>query len=284
MTDGTAAGAAGAAGGAAGAAGAAAGAAGGAAATDWTAALAPEHRTLVTERQWKSPDDLVKSYRNLESLRGVPADRLLTLPADDKPESWAPIFDRLGRPKTADEYQLPLPEGDNGEFAKVAAGWFHEQGIPKKAAQAIAAKWNDFAKQSVEKQTAERQSKVAASQEALKAEWKTDYDKNMAVAQQAAQKLGFTKEIVDSLEDKLGYDGVMKFVHSLGAKLGEHNFHSASGASGATNFGTSVEAAKAEIQTLRGDGEFQRRFAEGEAAAVAKWRALHKQAFPDQAA
>jgi hypothetical protein len=251
---------------------------------DWTAALAPEHKTLVTERQWKSPDDLVKSYRNLESLRGVPADRLLTLPADDKPESWAPIYDRLGRPKTADEYQLPLPEGDNGEFAKIAAGWFHEQGIPKKAAQAITAKWNDFAKQSVEKQTAERVAKVEASQAALKAEWKTDYDKNMAVAQQAAQKLGFTKEIVDSLEDKLGYDGVMKFVHSLGAKLGEHGFHSAGGASGATGLGTSVEAAKAEIQTLRSDGDFQRRFAEGEAAAVAKWRALHKQAFPDQAA
>jgi len=255
-----------------------------AATPDWTSTLAPEQRAVVEAKQWKSPGDVLTGYANMEKLMGAPADRLLRLPADDKPESWAPIHDRLGRPKTPDEYQLPLPEGDNGEFAKVAAGWFHEQGIPKKAAQAIAAKWNDFAKQSVEKTTAERQSKVEASRAALQAEWKTDYDKNVAVAQQAAPKLGFTKEVVDALEDKLGYDGVMKFVHALGAKLGEHGFHSSGTPSGTSGFGTSVEAAKAEITALRSDGDFIRRMAEGDSVAVSKWKTLHQQAFPDQAA
>ena len=249
-------------------------------ATEWFPA---EQKGYVENKGWKTPADMLSSYVNLEKTVGGPADRLLRLPGDDKPESWNPIYDRLGRPKTPEEYQLPLPEGDNGEFAKTASQWFHEQGVSKKAAQAIAAKWNDFAKQSVEKNTVEYQNKVKAEGEALKGEWKTDYDKNIALAQQAGQKLGFTKELVDHLESKLGFAGTIKFIHGLGAKMGEHGFHVSGTPGTGTTFGTSVEAAKAEITALRSDGDFQRRFGEGDSVAVAKWKALHQAAFPDAA-
>lgn len=253
---------------------------------DWTSSIPAEHKGYLETKGWKTPADLLTSYKNLEGLRGVPAERLLTLPGDDKPESWAPVYDRLGRPKTVDEYQLPVPEGDNGEFAKTASGWFHENGISKKQAQALAAKWNDFAKQSVEKSTAEYHAKIAQEGEALKGEWKGDYDKNVAQAQEAVKKLGVSKEIVDAIESKMGFAATIKFMHSLGAKLGEHGFHGANPAGGAGGFsgGMTTEAAKAQITQLRSDGDFMRRFAEGEAAALAKWRQLHQAAFPEQAA
>lgn len=276
MTDGAAAGAAGT--GGAGGTGAAGGAGG---AADWAASLPADQKGYVENKGWKSPADLLTSYRNLEGLAGDP-NKLFRLPADDKPESWNPIFDKLGRPKAPEEYKLPIPEGDNGEFAKIASGEFHKLGLTTKQAQGLATWWNGFAQESVAKQTQERMSKVEAGRTALQAEWKTDYDKNMAVAQQAAQKLGFTKDIVDALEDKMGYDGVMKFVHTLGAKLGEHGFHTARGAGG--GFGGNAAAAKAEIQALRSDGDFQTRLGNKEAAALAKWEQLHKAAYPEQAA
>src|SRR4051812_33433335 len=80
------------------------------AAFDWkTAGLDDASAAFVAEKQFKDMSTAIQSHRNLEKLVGVPADKLLRLPTDDSPEAWNAIYDKLGRPKDAAGYNLPLP-------------------------------------------------------------------------------------------------------------------------------------------------------------------------------
>src|SRR5690242_20907106 len=49
----------------------------------------------------------LESYQNLEKMRGVPAERLLTLPDDKSDEATRNAFyEKLGRPKEAAGYEF----------------------------------------------------------------------------------------------------------------------------------------------------------------------------------
>lgn len=255
--------------------------AGGAAAFDWkTAGLDDSGLSLVTERQWKSPADLVTSYRNLEKLTGVPADQILKLPKDDSPDAWNPIYDKLGRPKTADEYGLPVPEGDKGEFAKTAATWMHEAGLNGKQARNIAEKWNAHVAAEMTKNAEAAKARVNEEVTQLKADWGPQFDAHAALVDKAAQAFGLSDEHLKAMRDSMGPRAAMKFLHAVGSKLGvEGDFVSGEGKVGANAFST-PEAAQARIAALRKDQAWVARFSKGDVEARAEMRRLHQAAYP----
>jgi hypothetical protein len=119
------------------------------------------------------------------------------------------------------------------------------------------------------------------TEKALRKEWGAAHDQNVEIARNAARKLGFTPEAVDALEKTMGYDGVMKFMHGLGSKLGEANFVS-SGETQGFNGAMTPAAAKNRIQQLRGDPEFTRRYVAGGATERAEMERLHRMAYHDE--
>lgn len=266
------------------AAGGAAGnvAAGGAAASaSWTAELPPEHQTLVGHKQWAGPKDVVHAYANLEKMAGLPAEQLLRLPGDDKPESWAPIYDRLGRPKEAKEYGLPVPEGGDPKFAEAASAWFHEQGLSKKQALGLTEKWNAHVADVVKHQTEASQAKAVAEHGVLKTEWGAAFDQNVGAAKNAAKALGFDAKTIDALEQTMGFAGVMKLMHNLGTKLGEAKFVAGEKPAGFSGAMTPAQA-QARITALKADSDFARRLTMGDAVAKAEWQRVHEMAAPPQ--
>ena len=94
----------------------------------WYGGYAEDIRGFVENKGWKDPSDAITGYINLEKYLGADkAGRGLVLPKDDAAtDEWGQVYDRLGRPKSPDEYKLPVPDGDTGEFAKMAAGEFHK--------------------------------------------------------------------------------------------------------------------------------------------------------------
>lgn len=252
-----------------------------AAAPSWTADLPPEHQTLVGHKQWSGPKDVVHAYANLEKMVGTPAEQLLKLPGDDKPESWAPIYDRLGRPKEAKEYGIAVPEGGDPKFAEAAAGWFHEQGLSKKQALGLAEKWNGHVAEVTRQQTEAQQVKNAAEHKALTTEWGAAFEQNVGAAKNAAKSLGFDAKTIDALEGALGFAGVMKLMHGLGTKLGEAKFIAGQPAPGFNGVMT-PDQAKARITALKSDSDFARRLTMGDAVARAEWERLHQMAAPQQ--
>lgn len=250
---------------------------------DWTSALDDDSRGFVELRQWKDPSALVKSYRELERLKGAPPERLATIPdKGDDVEGWNALYSKLGRPETADKYEIPMPkEGGSPEFEKWARGTFHELGLSAAQGRALVEKWNEFAGGLSSAQEEADKASFEAEQAALKKEWGAVYDQNVAAAKAAAAQLGLSKEAIDKLEGAVGFTELMRHLYTVGTKFGEDAFVSGEGKAGA--FGLTPGAAKAKIRELQQDTGFATRLAGNDVKALEEWDKLHKIAFPDAA-
>lgn len=262
--------------------------AGGAATT--TEAPKPWYATTLTKSEnqgyaetkgWTDPDAAIESYRNLEKLRGVPADRLLTIPESlDDAEAMKPIIARLGLapPEKADDYGLITMEGVDPDFAKVAQDWMFEANLTPKQAKMMAEKQVAYmAARAAEEETARVQ-----ANEAEFVLWRTEngprHDAVLESARRAGRLAGFTAEQIATLESQVGAAGVMKAFARIGDMLGESTFIRAEDKPG---FSLSPAGAQSQIATLRSDKDFVAKLQSGDAQAKEKWTRLHQLAYPE---
>lgn len=226
---------------------------------DWKGAgLDDAGQALVGTKGWKGVPDVVSSYVNLEKLIGAPPEKIIRLPNEMTAETMAPIYDQLGRPKEASGYNIAVPEGVDKAFAEQAKGWFHTAGLTASQAEKVAGEWNNHVTAAQKTQLDTYTADVATQTTALKTEWGTKYDENVGVAKQAAKTFGMTEAQVSAMEKTMGFAGVHKFLHSIGAKLGEAAF--VEGGGKGTFQGMTPEMAQARISTLRKDSSFVARF------------------------
>jgi len=254
---------------------------------DWAkAGLDPEGLALVSERQFKAPSDVVQSYRNLEKLVGVPPDRIIKLPGEKDPsDSWNAVYDRLGRPKAATDYKIPVPEGDSGEFAKALAPIFHEAGLTQAQVQKLAEKHNALIADQTKQQTTAAEAKHTAEMTALKQEWGPNYDKNNNTIDKAAEQFGMTKEHILGLKQAMGPKAAMQFLLNIGSKIAvEGAFHAGDQTAGFNAM--TPEMAQAKIKANTSDRAFAERFNSKDPVVRSKareeMRTLHQVGYPDQ--
>lgn len=168
-----------------------------------------------------------------EQAPDAPKVDAVTMPGKDAtPEEWAAFYEKL-RPENADAYELPVPEGDDGAFAKEASAWLHESGLSKEQAGKLAGKWNEYvasqqqATAAAEAAAAQAQHvKNTAEQGELQQEWGQQFEANMHHAKMAVQQF-LPKEgagdIIGAIESKIGYKATIQFLHNIGTRLGEHD-------------------------------------------------------------
>lgn len=99
------------------------------AAPAWAQGLSADELAYIGSKGWdkdgKGPADVLRSYRNLERLRGVDAERLVKIPDWSKPEEVAEYRQRIGVPEAPDKYEnheVNLPTGllDASAIAKLS--------------------------------------------------------------------------------------------------------------------------------------------------------------------
>jgi hypothetical protein len=233
-------------------------------------------RGYAENKGWQNPVDVLNGYRNLEKLVGQ--DKIpMPKGADDK-EGWSRVYDSLGRPKSADEYKLNVPEGQNDAFAKMAAAKFHELGLSANQASQLADWYNAAASQAME--TNNQTASVNAERDmiSLRQEWGQAYDENVELGRRAAREFGLNGDMLGKMENAMGTKGLLEFMSRVGRGLTEHNFESGR----TTNsFGMTPDAAKNRIQQLRGDKEWSSKYLSGNADARAEMDRLMKLAFPE---
>lgn len=119
------------------AAGAGAGSgAGGGAAQDWRASLPEEIRSEESIKNFKDIADLTKGFIETKKLVGSAT----KIPkADAKPEEWDAFAVKLGRPESADKYEIKVPDGAKWDDATDVGikGLFFKVGLPPRQAQAL---------------------------------------------------------------------------------------------------------------------------------------------------
>lgn len=234
----------------------------------------------VQNKGFKEPVDVVTSYRNLEKLMGADkAGRTVVLPAKwDDPNEVGQFYDKLGRPKAPDGYKLP--EGADKDFGKWAQTTFHEAGLTDRQAALVMEKWGGLVQGKTEANAAAKAAALAADKEALGKEWGAAHDAKIATAKQAVAAFGFDEATIEKLEGAMGFAGVMKFMASLGDKVGEARAINGDGAVSSGGPKTPAQA-QSEIRALRADPEFVRKHLAGDAEARAKMTQLHKWAYPE---
>jgi hypothetical protein len=245
----------------------------------WYDAYPEEVRGTIQTKGWQSPADVIQSYTNLEKLLGADkAGRGVVLPKEDAPaEEWNQVYDKLGRPKTAADYKLPVPEGDTGEFAKMAAGKFHELGLTAKQAAGLAEWWNS---QSQEMQTSQfNQLALNSEQEMgqLQQEWGKEYDANIEAARRATRQFGLEEQTLSKIENAIGTREMLKLFANIGKGVGEDSFVDGTRSSG---MGMSPEAARVRISQLKADKEWSAKYLGGNADAKAELERLMRAAYP----
>lgn len=162
----------------------------------------------------------------------APAPAAVTIPGKDATaDDWSAFYASIGRPETPDKYELPIPEGDDGTFAKQVAPMLHKAGLTNEQAKGLAADWNAMlasaqaesaAAEAARVQALEVQSKAEAA--ALANEWGAKHTENMELARRAVRQFmpgEKASEAITALESVLGYKGTIQFLHGVGKGLGE---------------------------------------------------------------
>lgn len=115
----------------------------------------------------------------------TPEPFLSALPEEGDAEGWAAVYAKLGRPESAEGYELPLPEGDSGEFAKQTSEWMHKAGLNKQQAQALATNWNEYQAQQAQAQQTAIKQQAESDLSSVRQEWGADFDANKSVMAKA---------------------------------------------------------------------------------------------------
>jgi hypothetical protein len=238
----------------------------------------------VQNKGWTDPAGVIKSYMGAEKLIGRDPSTLITLPRADDPAGFRAVFSKLGMPDTADKYDLPMPKDANPAYATWAKETFHKVGLTAAQAKELTAANNDYYAKAQVAAEADYQRELTTQKATLLGEWKGGYERMMNAAQTAVHALGFTGDMVDMLESKMGYAGVMKFFAGLGQKLGgEDGFETGSGAPGFSGTLTPDEA-KAQIAAMKIDPNQTAAMRDNQhpahKATKQKWTDLHNIAFP----
>lgn len=242
---------------------------------------------LVKAKGWKGPADALLSYQNLEKVFGADkAGRTILAPkSDDDADGWSAVYNRLGRPESADKYELPVPDGDDGSFAQAAAPVLHELGLTTKQAKGLAEWWNKASTSRIEAADEAFSKQSEAEYAALKGEWGAAAAQNEELAKRAVLKFGkeagIDEATFDSLERAIGTAKVMKLFHAIGAKFGEADFV---GSDTPSSGALTPAQAKNKVASLFADQEFMGRYMHQDQrvrqSAIEEMMALNRMANP----
>lgn len=170
-----------------------------------------------------------KSWKEAEKFIGAPAAEILRLPKEANDPAWRGVYERLGAPKEAKDYDFStvkrtdgttLDEGLTAALRDVS----HRRGLSKDAATDLAAAVVKYDDGKVTAAKAEATAKLAEEKAALKKSWGANEAANMFIAQRAAQALGMKPEVVSALESVAGYAAVFEMFRQIGTKIGEDKF------------------------------------------------------------
>jgi len=242
----------------------------------------------------KSIDALADSYYNAQKMIGVPKDQLLRLPTSDKPEDWAPVYNRLGRPEKSGDYKLKVPEGfppAEKEYAESVMAAAHGAGLSQKQFETMTGWLYQRAGASIAAKQASEEGTRAERIGSLKTEWGQAFENNVAQSRAGMNHYAEAAGLGDELKKAMDETGAGD--HPAFIKLFNHlsrNLHEDGKLTGKA-FGESamkspVEA-RQQINALFADPGFMKTYNNpnkrdpAKIEAIAKMEALHKLAYPD---
>ncbi len=210
--------------------------------------------------------EVSKFHREAEKFVGAPANEMMRLPKDPNAPEWKNVWERLGKPVDAKDYDFttvkragdkPLDQALADTLRKAA----FDSNIPKEAAVRMAAELAKHFDSTEAASEAINADKFANEKRELEKNWGGNIAANTIVAQGAVRALGVDPQAVAALEKVEGYAKVMEMFRNIGSKIGEDRFVSNSSGSGKGPMTT--EQAVAEKEALKRDEAWRNRYLKG---------------------
>lgn len=231
---------------------------------------------------WKSPNELLSSYQNLEKLFGADrAGNTISLPKEGaSADELNSFYGRLGRPTDASGYNIEVPQGIPPDFTNAATSKFHELGLTQKQGQELAAWWQGYAGNIAATQEAQAAESFRTDDATLRQDWGQAYDQNIGIARNVANALELDAPTIDKLQSVLGHKGTMDLLYKIGEKSGEDRFITSQSGLGFKGAMTPAQA-KAEIASLQQDRDFVSKYLNKDSSAIKRMAELHSFAYPE---
>ena len=250
---------------------------------DWRASLSEDIRENPSFSKFKDVNGLAASYVNLQSHLG--RDKIAK-PVTDS--DWNDVYEFLGRPESADAYEVPLPDGLPDEVA----AQFTEQKLSsfKQEAHRLGLNANqvkslvEWQAGNVSEQHEAYKGTIDQSMEqgeiALKAEWGRAYDQNIGFARKAFEEYGGNALAAKMEASGLGNDpDVLKaFANIAKTTMADKDL---AGPSGGTQMALTPEEARSEASTIMAHPAYTDRRHPEHTAVVKKVQGLFNQAYSD---
>lgn len=240
--------------------------------TSWNAGFDEDTNAFIQNKGWKSPADILSSYRNLEKFAGG-SKNLLELPgADADEEALNNFYNKLGRPESPDKYGIQPPEGADNDLVEWFKSAAHKTGLSDKQATSLFDAWNTMSGERLQAMESMQREESEKAITDLKKEWGQAYNQQIDAGKRAVAALGYDENSLNALESKMGTADMLRLFATLGSKMGEDNFVS-SERSG-QSFGVTPAAAKQQIADLKMDKNFMDQYLKGNPDAISKMKRL----------
>lgn len=244
----------------------------------WNSGFDEETNAYVGNKGWQGVDDVLSSYRNLEKFVGG-SKNLIEMPGEDAgADALGAFFNKLGRPETADAYNLNVPDTADADLTDWFRNTAHELGLSDRQAASLYDKWNEMSDGRMEQMQSNQELESEQAIANLKKEWGQGFDAQIDMGKRAVNALGYDQESLSSLEEKLGTADMLKLFAAVGSKMGEDTFEG-SDRKGSGSFGLTPAAAQQQMNDLRTDKAFMDQYLAGNKDAVAKMTRLMEAAF-----
>jgi Mn-dependent DtxR family transcriptional regulator len=176
---------------------------------NWTDNFSEAELKVVTDKGFKSPQDLLKSYQEMEKL----SSNKFSIPKAEDAEAWKKLDAKLGCPETIDGYELKdvaeidKPYLDDFKSAALQAGMRPSQ---------VDAMYGWY-KERQDKLTEAFNAQVEKDKEEVRAEWGDDYSKNEELMKRGIRSTRLSEELLSNIEMSISTKEFMR----LGKRLGE---------------------------------------------------------------
>tara|TARA_R100000234_G_scaffold80848_1_gene50773 strand:- start:3226 stop:4062 length:837 start_codon:yes stop_codon:yes gene_type:complete len=237
--------------------------------------LPVELRNEPSLRNFKSWDDLAKSYVHAVKKLGAPGEELVRVPTNGDMNE---LYDRMGRPNSPSEYKFDSETPD--EFKQFA----HDTGLTQDQASKLHGYLGNLGRETNDKAQKAYEQEQLHYQNQLNQEWGDDYRKNSELARRAFLQFA-DQDLVKFMEQTgLGnHPGFAKMFNRMGEFLTEDN-RLVGGNDGLVG-GMSPTTAQAKITERKSDPEFMAAYMNGEhpehANAVKEFQSLFNYLHPE---
>ena len=248
------------------------------------------------------PDDIrndpsIKDMKDVTSLakrmiaseKLVGADKVVIPGKDATAEQWSEVYNKLGRPASADSYNLEhvpdMPEGiiDDDKVSGYG-GIAHELGLTTKQANGVFQWYQETIMSELTGMDEVQQRTAAETTQVLQEEFGNAFPEKIRLANSVFRNTRGGEEALQALKDKgLANDAsIIKWAVEIGASMGEDRLLGLDGARAAKGPATPV-AAQARIAELRNHKAYNNQYDPEHTTVMKEVEQLLPDAFPPKA-